>query len=278
MSDFEFIEPQLMRVPLKELIVDHTYQRNVSLDHVRIIARNFDPMLLGVITVNVRTGDSGVYVIDGQHRVEALRQISAVTDVLCLVYYGLDQELEAKLFSGPQVTRRTINPLSRLRASLVAKDPRALEIVEIVQRNGFEIHWGGASTGTAGRIASIQTIEKIHEKVIKGHLDAVLSVIRDGWRERGPELIPAKLMQGLDVTMRRHRNLYDRAILVAAVASTTFDDFEMACKQQPGGAAEARAEAIICKLYNQQVREQGKTSMYLTPMTAYTGVAKLAAA
>ena len=86
-------------VKVSDLFVDYSYQRSPIGKKVNKIAKNFDPDLLGVIICSMR--ESGVLaVIDGSHRVHALRQKQMNDAVLnALVYFDLKIEDEAKIFS-----------------------------------------------------------------------------------------------------------------------------------------------------------------------------------
>lgn len=265
--------PTLRRIQLFDLFIDRAYQRDISLSHIRAIVRNFDPLLLGQLTVN-KTRDGHYNVIDGQHRLEALRIIGGIDDVLCIVYDGLSRSDEAKLFVGPQANRRGIYPMGRFKAALVAQTPEALQIKELVDRYHFQIHWGSDSYDDdkehqLGRIAAISTLENIHRRAIPNHLATVLSIIADGWNERGSYVVPARLLLGVDMVVRRHHNRYDRDVLIDAIAATPLATFDELFRSTPGGHHDTVGEAVICEIYNEQVRTKELSLPKLEPLQRY---------
>src|SRR5436853_1045819 len=81
-----------------QLMVDHSVQR--PLDGVRVasIAGDFEPESIGVIHVSRRS--NGTYhVMDGQHRVAAMRVLGMdETPVPTHLYEGLSKAAEARMF------------------------------------------------------------------------------------------------------------------------------------------------------------------------------------
>lgn len=59
---------------ITSLKTDMSYQSPVKESQVKKIVKNFDPQKLHTIVVNKRN-DGQFFVIDGQHRVEALKEL-----------------------------------------------------------------------------------------------------------------------------------------------------------------------------------------------------------
>lgn len=76
------VEQRIECVPL-ERIVTEQYQRILNMKNVAGIVKNFDPAKLGVLVVS-RRGDGTYAVLDGQHRLAALRRLAMTPrTVLC---------------------------------------------------------------------------------------------------------------------------------------------------------------------------------------------------
>ena len=73
------------------------YQRPVNPKEVERLIREWDERLLDPITVSFRDGK--FYVVDGQHRISAMREMNGGRGIMvnCKVYNGLTYEQEADL-------------------------------------------------------------------------------------------------------------------------------------------------------------------------------------
>ena len=112
-------------IALDELNLDH-YQRRTRYGKVKSIIKDFNPFLLGVILVSYRDGKYNV--VDGGHRVAALRQMGAKT-VMCQMVYGLTYEQEASLFLDFNCNRTGLTPNEKFAGAVEAKRKSALDIV-----------------------------------------------------------------------------------------------------------------------------------------------------
>ena len=94
------------RIPLSEICIE-PYQRVLNNARVKRIADNFDPARVGVLLLSKR-GPHSYAIVDGQHRLCAMRQIG-VPDAVCIVVVGLSYEEEANYF---RIQTRDTNALS----------------------------------------------------------------------------------------------------------------------------------------------------------------------
>ena len=95
---------RLQEIYLSRLTSGLNYQRTVDEKAVRKLAENWNPRYLDPVTVSYRDGKYNV--IDGQHRIAAMRRMKesgklkfdADVKVLCIVHTGLTYQEEAELF------------------------------------------------------------------------------------------------------------------------------------------------------------------------------------
>ena len=81
-----------------DLRVDMTYQRSVSDSRVSSICRNFNQQALGIVTLSIRENGE-LFIIDGQHRVEALKKMGKGNiQINAIVLFDLTVQDEANLF------------------------------------------------------------------------------------------------------------------------------------------------------------------------------------
>lgn len=87
-------------IPIKDLVSNQNYQRNLSLGHVKRTVAHFDPYQINPVKVSRRNGIN--YVFDGQHTIEivATASESRETPVWCMVYDDLEYTEEADIFAN----------------------------------------------------------------------------------------------------------------------------------------------------------------------------------
>lgn len=160
------------KLSVKEISIDPAYQRSLDESRVDSMAKRFDEARIGVPVVSLRK--NGHYVVlDGQHRVEAMRRSgSADTKILCEVHNGLSLSEEAELFLKLNNGRKSVRVFDKYRARIVADEPTAVEFTRIVQSLGLRI---GAAPGK-NTICAIQAVESVHRR--GGNLELTLSVLK----------------------------------------------------------------------------------------------------
>ncbi len=146
-----------MFIPLRELFVDPVVQRALNQGWASQIAKEFDPDHMGVVTVSERA-DGRYAVIDGQHRIAAVRQLfdDDTQKIECKVHRGLTTEEEAAMFVGLNNFKRPSGVQLFLK-NVIAGDPEAVEINDIVKRQGFRVN-GAATDGNITCVGALQSI------------------------------------------------------------------------------------------------------------------------
>ncbi|MDF7777338.1 hypothetical protein P1X14_18920 [Sphingomonas sp. AOB5] len=122
--------PSIELIPVGKLLIDPTYQRSIESGSSRTlilrIAKNWDWRLCPPLTVSRR--DSGLFVIDGQHRTEGARTRGDIPWLPCCVSeYGSVAE-EARIFVEANRKRRSVGRADTFRAAVAAGDPQARAI------------------------------------------------------------------------------------------------------------------------------------------------------
>lgn len=87
-------------VPIKDLVSNQEYQRNISMIHVKKAVENFDLNQINPIKVSRRDGTN--YIFNGQHTAEivAMASGSRETPVWCMIYDDLEYTEEADIFAN----------------------------------------------------------------------------------------------------------------------------------------------------------------------------------
>lgn len=131
--------PQFAQVEL--LHVDDTYQRSIeggaSQRLIVKIAENWDWRLCLPLIVSRRQGQ--LFVIDGQHRLEAARLRGDIRDMPVVVFDIDDPKGEAELFVQANRSRRAMSPLDDFHAAVVAGDAKSTAINDVVIEAGLVV-------------------------------------------------------------------------------------------------------------------------------------------
>lgn len=93
------------QIPIRNLVSNQEYQRNLSQHHVQRAAANFDLYQINPVKVSRRNGIN--YVFNGQHTIEIVALVSGSreTPVWCMVYDDLGYEHEADPFQFRSFTQ-----------------------------------------------------------------------------------------------------------------------------------------------------------------------------
>jgi hypothetical protein len=246
-----------------ELEIGREYQRNVNLAWVKQIADGFDPFLLDPLLVN-RRADGRLVVMDGQHRLLAVRQVGYGDQrVPCLVYESLPLELEATRFNT-QDTRRALNPQQRFAAALVARESEALVIYGTVQQLGFQVNLTGGDLD-GGRIPGVSALRTIYRKYSPKDLADVLRIVRDGFgTDEGPR---AAVLVGLARFNAKYRGEYDRRHLIDVLRRMTLNKLGAEGADMANALGIQTADGVgraIHKAYNYRRLEANKLESWET--------------
>lgn len=191
------------QIPIRNLVSNQEYQRNLSQHHVQRAAANFDLYQINPVKVSRRNGIN--YVFNGQHTIEIVALVSGSreTPVWCMVYDDLGYEHEADIFANQMKYVKPLLPYEIFMANIEAGNDKQLIIRDLVESYDLTI----ASTTTPGGICAVATLENIHDKYGYHMLDHVIRLIAATW-EGASQSFSANMMNGL----ARFLNAYGDAI------------------------------------------------------------------
>lgn len=192
-------EARLQWVPIYRMQVSPLAQREINNAWVNKIAADFDLEELGTPTVN-RRGDHW-YVIDGQHRVEALKVIGWGDQQLqCWTYSGLTEAEEAEKFLKLNA-KLTVNAFARFKVGVEAGRTEEGDIDRIVRAQGLRI----STDKKSGSISAVGSLRRVYRQAGPGQLARALGIIRDAYGDAGLE---AQVLSGIGLMCGR----YDTAL------------------------------------------------------------------
>lgn len=179
MDQFQNFVPNVHfeKIPIKNLVSNQEYQRNLSQAHVARAAANFDLYQINPVKVSRRDGVN--YVFNGQHTIEIIALVSGSreTPVWCMIYDDLCYEHEADIFANQQKYVKALSPYEVFVANLEAGNDQQLIIRDLVESYGLRI----GNTKNAGEICAVSTLESIFSKYGYHVLDRVLRLCIATW-------------------------------------------------------------------------------------------------
>lgn len=198
----------LQWVTVNDIDVAPMAQRDLRPGWAAQIAADFDPDRLTPPLVSKR--DDKFYVIDGQHRVEALRLMGwGDQQIQCWVYDTLSESQEADLFLWHN-RRKAVRAFDTFRIGVVAGRAQETDIDRIVRAAGLKI-----ATGEGG-ISAVAALERVYRHGPKV-LARTLKIVRDAYGEAG---MTAHVIQGVGLVCARYGTDIDDAKAIARLSAT----------------------------------------------------------
>jgi hypothetical protein len=172
---------RLRWIPIDKTRVSPLAQREINQARIDHLAANFDPEELGTPTVNERDGH--FYVIDGQHRIEALKQIGWGDQAIqCWTYVGLTEQEEAEKFLKLN-DNLTVHAFPRFKVAVTAERPVETDIDRIVRTAGLVV----SQDKVPGAIAAVGTLRRVYSRSDAKTLARTLRIARDAYGDAGME-------------------------------------------------------------------------------------------
>lgn len=188
-------EARLQWVPIKRMKVNPLAQRELNTARVDHLVASFDPEQIGTPTVNERADH--FYIVDGQHRIEALRAIGwGDQSVQCWTYSGLTEEEEANKFLQLNDTL-IVRALPKFRAAVTAGRPEECDIDRIVRAHGLCV----TLDKVPGAIGAVATLRKVYSRSGARTLSRALLLARDAYGDAG---FDAPVIDGLGLLCQRY--------------------------------------------------------------------------
>ena len=245
------------RIKLSDLKTAVAYQRMMKKQHVKQIVDNFNPEAISAIKV-ARRKNGSMYIIDGQHQAEALRQLG-YTYWPCHITESTGRAHEAELFRicNSAKTRKQVTPLELYRALLVEGDKTARQCHATIKDYGFAV--GGTGPMNIKAIGCVQRLNEL------GVLDETLDMITHAWGElEDVNAVHVGVLSGLGqwVYDMWNNGRWDEATqtkMTARMSSTTPKRIRMQIQDRvkDNGFSRARAGSdVFTRLFNSRKKRE----------------------
>ncbi|RAI79702.1 hypothetical protein BFS35_011185 [Macrococcoides goetzii] len=234
---------------------DTTYQSPVNSTEVRKIVKNFNPKALTSIIVSQRT-DGEYYVIDGQHRMSALKQMD-IPMVEALIYTGLTRYDEAEMYAKiNEIKAKTPNALGK--AKYQSGDLAATQIHNAVENAGLFIDYDSTNR-ELNHVRAYRALERVNKKYGAEHLEETLVILKSVF-DNYVHSFEAKNIDGMAKFLFVYRDDFDYKRLVKVVNRLGLAEFNRLYTQnKPNCDTTANAFAItLLNVYNKKLKEEQK--------------------
>lgn len=179
-------------IPIKNLVSNQDYQRNLSEHHVQRAAKHFDIYQINPVKVSRRDGIN--YVFNGQHTIEIVALVSGSreTPVWCMIYDDLIYTREADIFANQMKYTKSLAPYEIFMANIEAGNDTQLLIRDLVESYGLFV----SGKSQPGGICAVATLERIYERYGFHILDRTIRLIVGTW-EGVPQSFSANMLSGV---------------------------------------------------------------------------------
>lgn len=186
---------RLRWIPIESMRVNPLAQRDLNRSRVDHIASTFDVEQIGTPTVSIR-GDHA-YIIDGRHRIEAMKQIGwADQQVQCWTYEGLTEQEEAERFLKLNDTL-SVDAFSKFKVGIEAGREVECDIDRIVRLQHLMI----ARTHDDNAVSAVGALRRVYGRGGAPALSKSLRIIRDTYGKPG---FSATVIDGFGLLCQRY--------------------------------------------------------------------------
>ncbi len=240
-------------VPIKDLVSNQEYQRNLSMIHVKKAVANFDLNQINPIKVSRREGIN--YVFNGQHTAEIIAMVSGSRDtpVWCMIYDDLEYSEEADIFANQMKNVKPLLPIEIFNANCEAGNNKELMIRGLVESYDLRI---AASSGP-GCINAVGTLESIYDKYGYDMLDRVLKLIIMTW-EGEQKSFSANMLNGVARLIWSFGDNLKDAVFKEKLGEVSIKEITRTAKERRAGSL-GYAEAML-NFYNKRMKAPLKWS------------------
>lgn len=226
-------------VPIKDLVSNQEYQRNLSMAHVKKAVENFDLNQINPIKVSRRNGVN--YVFNGQHTAEIIAMVSGSRDtpVWCMIYDELDYTEEADIFANQMKNVKPLAPIEIFNANCEAGNNKELVIRGLVESYNLKV----MASSAHGSIAAVGALESIYDKYGYEMLDHVLKLIIATWQGE-PKSFSANIMNGIARLLYAYGETIKDSVFKEKLGETSIKEVTKLAKERRAGSL-GYAEAML---------------------------------
>ena len=265
MDDLDRFVPNVHfeKIPIKNLVSNQDYQRNLSQAHIEKTAENFDIFQINPVKVSRRDGIN--YVFNGQHTIEIVAAVSGSreTPVWCMIYDDLSYEHEADIFANQQKYVKSLIPYEVFTANIEAGNNTQLMIRDLIESYGLTI----GKARAPGVVCAVSTVEAIYTKYGYHTLSRTLRLIIGAW-EGDPNSLSANMLNAVAKLVVVYGDALNDEVFKDKVGAVSLKQLIRVAKDRRNGSS-GYAEAMLLE-YNG--KKKGSNRLGLNKLYARNNV------
>lgn len=162
-ASFDGEKPTLKWVSPTSLLVDATYQRDLSERSIRLIRRMIENFAWNRLKppIVVQAGPASLHIVDGQHTAIVAASLG-IPQIPVFIVKADSVDERARAFVGHNSDRVVVSPFDIYRALLASSDPDAMDVDNVCRRAGVRIRYISPSSAIAeGDTAAVGLIRAL---------------------------------------------------------------------------------------------------------------------
>jgi hypothetical protein len=205
---------RLQEIALGTMVTSPKTQRELKQHRVDELLANFDLDMFGHPAVSWRSGKH--FIIDGQHRIEALKLWLGkgweIQKIECRVYQGLSESEEADMFDRLNNVL-IVSSFDKFRIRVTAGREAETAIDQIVKEEKLVI----SRDKIPGAIGAVGTLVRVYSRSDGEVLARSLRIIRDAFGDAGFE---SQVIDGIGHLCQRYNGALEEQVVVEKLAET----------------------------------------------------------
>lgn len=218
-------EPRYEKLNSSMLHADLPYQNVFDIERVQLIIDTFTRELLQPLEVSYRNEQYNV--IDGKHRLTAIKEIEKITGskipVPCWVHRGLTEKEECDLFVQLVKNRRKVSSMEIYKAAYEAGNEFTVNFIDIIRKVGFIFDF--EDTPKNGRIHMTTTPHKIFKELGEERFKDFLSILYSTWNGN-KDFLGRDFMNGFYIFYKTYRNNIDTKLFIKRLSILTKEEMD----------------------------------------------------
>lgn len=235
-------------------VVWATAQREYNERHAQKIADAFDPDLFDDLVVTLPNGDGIYHVVDGQHRMAAIRSLYGEEEMVpCRIVNAKDPARAAVIFDKINTGRRLPSGIEKFRVRVTAGSETEVAINKVVTWLGCRIEQGNGPNS----IRATAALLNVHNSFGLDVLKESLVTIRGTWaHDKGA--MEGPIIEGFGALIGQHRGHLDWKRLRDVTAKTYTPGRLLgqakADRETLGGRVSDGVRRVLVRNYNHGIR------------------------
>jgi hypothetical protein len=189
-------------LPLSKLNDHPRYQRKKRPGSLaKMMRKGLNPLAALILVVSRRTNGS-LLLIDGGHRKDFLES-QGEKEWSCFIAHGLKEREESDVWEDFNHCRTNARPIELLNAQIIAKNPEALTLQNIVHDCGYRFSFEEGQNGVV-----IDSVDAISTAKSLGFLGKILDALHMAWPDNR-EAVTGKMIHAMITFLRSLSDLKD---------------------------------------------------------------------